>query len=155
MPGVGLDIWNEQPGGIVEAAPSATPSSRRNDMYTVPVAEHRSMPPMPQQMQMQMPQQMQMERLQQQRMQQQQQQMQQQQQQLQMPRHSSLKYLPVPQSQQLGAAEITVKDEPTATTEVWQRLYFWIFLGMGLIVVLLCIIIYQLSLLRKTFSKKF
>ena len=130
MPGVGLDIWNEQPGGIVEAAPSATPSSRRNDMYTVPVAEHRSMPPMPQQMQ-------------------------QQQQQLQMPRHSSLKYLPVPQSQQLGAAEITVKDDPTATTEVWQRLYFWIFLGIGLIVVLLCIIIYQLSLLRKTFSKKF
>jgi len=149
MPGVGLDIWNEQPGGGMVALDSAPPARRVNeDMYTVavparPASAVRQLPQMaPQQQQMgpMAPQQMAPQQMG--PMAPQQQQM-------------------APVRQVYGLAQQPVKavmelgtERQHVGTDIWQRHHFWIYVGLFSIVFLLLIIVLQLYYLQKAFSKK-
>ena len=145
MPGVGLDIWNEQPGGGMVALDSAPPARRVNeDMYTVavparPASAIRQLPQMaPQQMapqqiapQQMAPQQMAPQQLAPQQM---------------MP-------MRLAQSQPKAVMELGTERQHVGT-DIWQRHHFWIYVGLFSIVFLLLIIVLQLYYLKKAFSKK-
>jgi hypothetical protein len=139
MPGVGLDIWNEQPGGGMVALDSAPPARRVNeDMYTVavparPASAIRQLPQMaPQQL---APQQMAPQQMAPQQM-------------------APQQMAPMRQVLQPKAVMELGTERQHVGTDVWQRHHFWIYVGLFSIVFLLLIIVLQLYYLKKAFSKK-